>query len=87
MYVFFIYSGTPIIRPPKNIGRINEGFLYKKMYGGFCQAAKTKWRGRKAGFRCTCLLHSYLGVITKFEVKSRSLISAFFSKMSIFYKN
>ena len=25
---------------PKTIGRINEGFFYKKMYGGFCQVAK-----------------------------------------------
>ena len=25
---------------PKKIGRINEGFFYKKMYGGFWQTAK-----------------------------------------------
>ena len=50
MYVFVIYSGTPLIRPPlgqKKNGRINgvavltTVFFYKKMYGGFCQAAKT----------------------------------------------
>ena len=45
------YSGTPLIRSPmgpKKLpiltgGRINEGFFYKKMYGGFCQAGKKKW--------------------------------------------
>ena len=24
----------------KHFGRVNKGFSYKKMYGGFCQAAK-----------------------------------------------
>ena len=41
---------------PKKFGRINEGFLYKKMYGGCCQAAKKSGRlrgGRKAGFHFT----------------------------------
>ena len=28
----------------KNFGRINEGCFYKKMYGGFCQAAKKSGR-------------------------------------------
>ena len=47
---------------PKKIGRINEGFFHKKMYGGFCQAAKKSGRkdeeavlrrgGRNAEFHC-----------------------------------
>ena len=35
-------SGAPLIRTPmgqKKNGRIYEGIFYKKMYGGFCQAA------------------------------------------------
>ena len=42
---FEMYSGTPLIQSPmgpKEIGPINEGFFYKKMYGGFCQAAKKR---------------------------------------------
>ena len=29
---------------PKKFGGVNRrGIFYKKMYGGFCQAAKKKW--------------------------------------------
>ena len=35
----------------------------------------------------TCLVHSYWSIITKFEVKSRSIISAYLPSMSIIYKN
>ena len=54
------YGGTPLIRSPmgpKTFGRVNgvailtTVFFYKKMYGGFCQAAKK--RGRKEGFHCS----------------------------------
>ena len=41
--LLFIYIGTPLIPSPKGQkkkGRINEGFFYKKMSGGFCQTAK-----------------------------------------------
>ena len=27
---------------PRKIGRINEGFFYKKMHGGFSQASEKK---------------------------------------------
>ena len=36
---------------PKNIGRINDGFFYKKMYGGFCQAAKKSVRNNDVAVR------------------------------------
>ena len=35
----------------------------------------------------TCLVHSYWSIITKFEVKSRSIISAYLASTSIIYKN
>ena len=42
----YIYSGTPFIRSPnvpKKFAVLTKAFLYKKMYGGFGQAAKKKW--------------------------------------------
>ena len=36
IYMYMVTNG------PKNFGRIIEGFFSKKMYGGFCQAAKKK---------------------------------------------
>ena len=38
-------------------------------------------------FPFTCLVHSYWGIITKFEVKSRSIISAYLATTSMIYKN
>ena len=52
-----IYSGTPLLRSPmgqKKFCRINGVavftrvfFFYKKMYGGFCQAAKYSGRNNE----------------------------------------
>ena len=35
----------------------------------------------------TSLLHSYWGIFAKFKVKRRNIISTFFTKMSLIYKN
>ena len=32
---------------PKKFGHINKGFFNKKMYGGFCQAAKKSGHNNK----------------------------------------
>ena len=56
------YSGTSLIRSvvtngPKKFGRINgvavltTGFFYKKMHGGFCQAAKKFGRNNEVAMR------------------------------------
>ena len=53
------YSGAPLVRSSMGqkifailMGwRYYWGFFYKKMYGGFCQAAKKS--GCNAGFHCT----------------------------------
>ena len=51
-----IYSGTPLLRSPmgpKNFAVLTEWpylrgfFFYKKMYGGFCQAAKYSGRNNE----------------------------------------
>ena len=50
------YSGTlvnTVTNGPKKFGRINgvavltKGFFYKKMYGGYCQAAKKSARNNE----------------------------------------
>ena len=48
------YSETPLIRSPmgqKKFGRINDGFFYKKMYGGFCKAARKRRRDNEVAVR------------------------------------
>ena len=66
-----VHSGTLLIRSPmgqKNLAVLTEwpygrAFFHEKMYGGFCQAAKTNGRnnevttrgGCKEGFHCMLL--------------------------------
>ena len=48
-----IYSGTPSVRPPlrqKQLAVLTRMF-YKKIYGGFCQAAKKSGRNNEVAVR------------------------------------
>ena len=40
-------SINEVTNGPQKFGHINEGFFYKKMYGGFCQVATKRGHNNK----------------------------------------